>query len=298
MNSLPPQAAKRIDSHQHCWSLSRGDYDWMAGASPALAPLRRDYLPPDLEPLLAATGVSHAVMVQAAATEAESQFMLELADSTDWVAGVVGWVDLGAFDAPGRLEMLAGHPKLVGVRPMLQDLADPTWLLHGPNPGVWEAVELRDLRFDALIKPNQLQMLRCFAVAHDHIQIVVDHAAKPPLSQGWNSFAMAKWRTDIRSLSRVPTVRCKFSGLLTEAEPREIADKTAAMRHLSPVLYWLLDCFGAERLLWGSDWPVLTLAADYRGWADICEQLFLRLSPSEQEQIWAGNARSFYGLNV
>ena len=298
MNENLSSGLVRIDAHQHFWRPTRGDYDWMNGASPALAPLRRDYLPDELWPHLEAGNVRHTVLVQAAATEAETLFMLELARGTSWISGVVGWTDLASQQAPAHIERMAGVPKFCGFRPMLQDLPDPSWLLHAPRPAVWDVMCALGLRLDALIKFHQLPMLRCFVEHHDGLQVVVDHAAKPPLRDGWYGLAMEKWRAQMRALAKHPSVVCKFSGLMTEAAEVDVATLESSINTLRPVLDWLLECFGAERLIWGSDWPVLNLAGSYGRWLSVCEALFEGLTTAEQSQIWAENARSFYALHI
>jgi L-fuconolactonase len=238
------------------------------------------------------------VLVQAAPTEAETAFMLALAAQHPWVAGVVGWVDLTAADAPQRLGHLATSAKLRGIRPMLQDLADDEWLLTGPVPRAWTAMAALQLRLDALVNTRHLGALDAFARRHTELQVVVDHAAKPPLREGWESPAMAAWRGGMRRLALLPNVHCKFSGLLTEAAPGDVASVDAALAVVRPVWGFLLEAFGAGRLMWGSDWPVLTLAGPYDLWASICTVLVGELAPPEQAQIWLENAVAFYGLNV
>ena len=293
---------RRIDAHQHFWQPARGDYHWMDGGDAALDPLRRDHLPQELLPLMQAAGVSHTVLVQAAATDAETAFMLALAQQHDWVAGVVGWVDLAASDAPQRLADLAGHTQFRGVRPMLQDLPDPAWLLSAPAPQVWEAMSDLSLRLDALVNTRHLAVLNEFAQRHPRLPVVIDHGAKPPLREGWGSAAMEAWRVHMRRIAAQPQVSCKFSGLLTEAAlapgaPPHAATE-AAIEAVRPVLHFLLETFGAGRLIWGSDWPVLTLAASYQRWTAVCEALLGELTPQEQAQIWSGNAQTFYGLEL
>ena len=270
----------------------------MAAGDAALNPLRRDHLPQELLPLMQAAGVSHTVLVQAAATEAETAFMLALAQQHGWVAGVVGWVDLAAGDAAQRLNDLAGYAKLRGIRPMLQDLPDPAWLLNAPAPQVWQAMSDLSLRLDALVNTRHLGVLNDFAQRHPRLPVVIDHGAKPPLREGWGSPTMEVWRVHMRHIAAQPQVCCKFSGLLTEAALAPDAPLQAAIEAVRPVLHFLLETFGAERLIWGSDWPVLTLAASYARWTAVCEALLGELAPQEQARIWSGNAQTFYGLEI
>lgn len=289
---------RRIDAHHHFWRPARGDYHWMSPDDPALAPLRRDFLPPELAALMKAADVRHSVLVQAAATAAETDFMLQLAEATPWVAGVVGWVDLAAEDAPQRLIRLATNPKLRGVRPMLQDLPDPHWLLRGPGTQVWDVMTLLELRLDALVKPEHLPMLELFAQKHAGLEVVIDHAAKPALREGWTSEAMERWRMQMRSLALQPQLHCKFSGLFNEAQAADVATMDRALSTIRPVWEFLLEHFGPSRLIWGSDWPVLNLAGSYERWAAVSEALIGELSVHEQAQVWSANAVAFYGLKL
>ena len=288
----------KVDAHQHFWQPARGDYHWMDAGDASLDPLRRDHLPQELLPLMHAASVSHTVLIQAAATEAETDFMLALAGQHSWVAGVVGWVDLAAGDAVQRLIRLAEHAKLRGIRPMLQDLPDPAWLVNAPSPQVWQAMEDLSLRLDALVNTRHLGALNDFVQRHPRLPVVIDHAAKPPLRAGWNSPAMEAWRIAMGVFAAQPQVCCKFSGLLTETALARNASAQAAIEAVEPVLHFLLETFGAGRLIWGSDWPVLTLAASYERWMSVCEALLSELAPHEQARIWAGNAQTFYGLQL
>ena len=286
----------RLDAHQHFWQLARGDYAWLGGDQPALAPLRRDFLPPDLAPLLGAHGVARTVLVQATDSVAETEFMLSLARANPFIAGVVGWVDLAAADASATLERLAHDTALRGVRPMLQDLARDDWLLTAPRPEALRTLQRLGLRFDALVKPRQLGALGRFAMDRPALPIVIDHAAKPPLSEGWQSPAMQDWRRGMAALAALPQVACKLSGLLTELAPADRASPGRALAALRPVVDALLGWFGPARLMWGSDWPVLTLAGTYADWIATSDALLAPLSADERAQVQHGTARRFYGL--
>ena len=288
----------RTDSHQHFWRPARGDYGWLRADEPALAPLYRDFLPADLAPIRAAHGVTQTVLVQAAATEAETDFMLSLADQHDFIGGVVGWVDLSRADSVATLERWARHPRFKGVRPMLQDLPDADWIAHAPHPDVVAALIRLGLRFDALVKPQHLAPLLRFTDRWPALPVVIDHAAKPALAAGWAADWAATWRTGMAELARRPQVVCKFSGLLTEAAGPARSDPHAALAAVRPVWDALLNTFGPGRLLWGSDWPVLTLAAGYADWVAVCEALAVELSVQDQSSFWAGNAATFYGLEA
>jgi len=274
----------RIDAHQHFWSLARGDYGWL---TPALAPLYRDFAPADLQPLLAAHAVRGTVLVQAAPTLAETQWLLQLAARHDLVQGVVGWVDLVAGDAATTIGALAADPHFKGVRPMLQDLPEADWIATAPTGAAVDALVRHGLRFDALVKPPHLPHLLRFAERHPALPIVIDHAAKPDIARG----RFAPWRRDLAALARQPGLHCKLSGLATEAGP----DWSAA--RLRPYAETVLELFGPRRVMWGSDWPVLQLAGDYAGWVQCCEDLLAPLDADDRQAVWAGTAERFYRLD-
>jgi L-fuconolactonase len=286
----------RVDSHQHFWRVSRGDYGWLRPDEPALAPLLRDFAPGDLRPLLSAHGVARTVLVQAADSVAETDFLLDLAARHDFIAGVVGWVDLASAGSIATLERWAAQPKFKGIRPMLQDLPDADWIAQRPNADVLRAIERLGLRFDALVKPRNLSALLRFVQRHPGLPVVIDHAAKPQLAQGWDAPWAEAWRAGMAALAAMPGLCCKFSGLLTEASPSSLGSIGAAVDALRPVWRALLDWFGAERLMWGSDWPVLTLAADYARWADVSDALIGELPAAQQALVRGGTAQRFYGL--
>ena len=283
----------RIDAHQHLWRLARGDYRWLRADVPALAPIHRDFEPDDLVPLLQAHGVSRTVLVQAADSVAETDDMLQLATLNDWIAGVVGWVDLSQPGAVQTLKRWASHPKFKGVRPMLQDLPAADWLDHGPAPAMVQALVQLGLRLDALVKPEHLPALARFAARWPQLPIVIDHAAKPVLRQGWRAPWARAWRAGLTELARRPQVFCKFSGLLTEmddhAEPAEL---------LAPAWQTLVGLFGPERLMWGSDWPVLNLAGDYDTWVELAGECIATLPAAGQAAVWRSTAARFYRLGA
>lgn len=286
----------RVDAHQHFWRLSRGDYRWLNGSEAGLAPLRRDFMPADLRGELAAAGVVRSVLVQAADSLAETEFMLELSAAQPFVAGVVGWVDLGRVESIATLETWATHAAFKGVRPMLQDLPQDDWIERAPHPEVLLALLRLGLRLDALVQPQHLAALLRFARAWPELPIVIDHAAKPPLADGPRSPAYAAWRRQMVALAALPGVHCKVSGLLTLL-PRSDLSPAEAVVLLRPLLDDLLQLFGPARLMWGSDWPVLTLSSGYPDWVAVSEGLFDVLSPVERARLWGGTAATFYGLH-
>ena len=287
---------QRIDAHQHFWQLARGDYAWLRADDPDVAPLVRDFLPDALLPLMRTHEVTRTVLVQAAESVAETAFLLGLAAAHDFIAGVVGWVALDRDEAPSTLERLAADGRLKSVRPMLQDLPADDWIVQAPRPDALRTLQRLGLRFDALVRPRQLPALARFARAWPELPIVIDHAAKPPLSAAWNDEAMQAWRHDMAALAAAPQVCCKISGLLTELAPPDRASPARAAERLRPVVGALLGWFGPGRLMWGSDWPVLTLAGSYAEWVCVSDDLLVALSADERAQVLHGSAQRFYGL--
>jgi L-fuconolactonase len=271
----------RIDAHQHFWHIARGDYSWL---TPALGAIYRDFNPEDLAPHLAAHGIAATILVQAAPTHAETAFLLDLADKTAFVAGVVGWTEFAAPGADATIARLAADPLLVGLRPMVQDMDDDDWLMRAELAPAFDAMIAHQLVFDALLKPRHLRRLIAVLERYPKLRVVVDHAAKPAIGSG----ADAAWRRDIAAVARFSNVACKLSGLVTEAPSNWTVDD------LRPYAEHLVTCFGAERLIWGSDWPVVNLAADYRRWISTAEQLMAGLDASAQSLVFGGNAVGSY----
>jgi L-fuconolactonase len=271
----------RIDAHQHFWSLSRGDYGWL---TPALGEIHRDFGPDDLRPLLAAHAIDRTILVQAAPTEAETRYLLGLAARTDFVAGVVGWVDLEASDVAQRIADLAADPLLVGLRPMVHDIADDDWLTRPGLDAGFAALIGQGLVFDALLRPRHIAPMLRRLERSPGLSVVIDHAAKPDLAGG----DLADWRDGIAALARSETVACKLSGLVTEA------GLGWTIATLEPVFDHLLACFGPERLIFGSDWPVVTLRASYGRWVETVAALLSPLGANERDAIMGGTARRVY----
>ena len=286
----------KTDSHQHFWRPTRGDYTWLRADVAALAPLVRDFLPSDLEPALQASGITQTVLVQAADSVAETEFMLDLAERHGFIGGVVGWVDLSRDDAVATLERLAAHPKLKGVRPMLQDLPSVDWIARAPRADAVRTLIRLGLRFDALVKPQHLPALLQFLRAWPELRAVIDHAAKPQLADGWNAEWATSWRRHMAEIAALPQVSCKFSGLMTEMPAHARASTRSTIDALRPVWDALLQWFGPARMMWGSDWPVLTLAGSHADWVAVSEAFIGELAAAEQAFVWHETARRFYGL--
>ena len=274
-----------IDSHHHVWRLSRGDYDWL---TPDLTDLYRDFEPADLAPLMAAGGVAGGIVVQAAESEAETGFLLDLANKSPTILGVVGWTDFAAPDGPAAIARLARHPRLKGFRPMLQDDPDDDFILRPAALAALAALRDEGLRLDALVRPRHLPRLISLRERFPDLPMVIDHAAKPDIAGGqWEP-----WADDMRRLADDGRTCCKLSGLLTEAAPGAGAD---ALRRYADLV---LDAFGAERVMWGSDWPVVLLAGDYGGWLAMAQALVAGRSDAERAAIFGGTAARFYGLDA
>lgn len=288
---------EKIDSHCHFWSLDRGDYGWLTPDNSALAPIYRDFGPDDMKPLATTAGISRYVAVQAAPTEDETVFLLNQAVTTPEIAGVVGWVDLTAEDAPERIGKLAGDPRFKGVRPMLQDIEDDEWILNAPTRAAIDAVINTGLRFDALVLPRHLGVLQRFIEANPRLPVIIDHAAKPALAAPADDPRHAMWETGMTRLASIPHVHCKLSGLLTEMRPDQYASVEKAVSILQPYVDRLLEWFGPDRLVWGSDWPVLTLAGPHGFWIEVSQSLLTNLSAAGRDAIYGGNAGRFYDLN-
>jgi len=274
----------RIDAHQHFWRISRGDYGWL---TPKLAPIYRDFGIDDLRPHLAQADIVGTVLVQAAPTEGETEFLLTLAAESDGlVKAVVGWIDFEAKDAPERLERLARNLLLRGVRPMIQDISDTDWMLRAELDRIFRAIIDLHLRFDALVQPRHLGNLRKLLDRHADLKVVIDHGAKPRISAGERE----PWASDMRKLARETGAWCKLSGLVTEAGASwRVAD-------LRPYVDHLLESFEPERLIWGSDWPVVELAGGYEQWWKATEELLRPLDDASRERVLGRNAARFYGM--
>ena len=194
-----------IDSHQHVWQLSRGDYGWL---TPELKPLYRDFLPRDIEPIFKELRIDGSILVQAAPTLAETEFLLDLAAQHDFIFGVVGWVDMESLSAPACIEKLAENPYFLGIRPMIQDISDIHWMLKKEITPSLKMLEDLNLTFDALVLPPHLPNLIQLLGNYPHLKVVIDHGAKPFIKNA----ILQPWVTEMKMLSDFPNVFCKLSG--------------------------------------------------------------------------------------
>ena len=271
-----------IDAHQHFWKIDRGDYTWF---TPAQAAIQRDFLPADLQPILQELNIKGTIVVQAAASAAETQFILNLALQYDFILGVVGWVDMLERSAIANLEQLAGNPYLRGIRLMLHDLEADNWILQPNLTPIFRSLVDLNLTFDALIYPRHLKYILRFANLFPDLKIVIDHAAKPLIAKQ----QVQPWADDLGELALLPNVYCKLSGLVTEALPNW------QWHDLYPYMDQLFVHFGNHRILWGSDWPVLTLATTYQAWFQFCYQ-YVDQNNLEANSIFGATAIQFYNL--
>lgn len=273
-----------IDSHFHIWQLQRGDYGWL---TPDSGSIFRDVGVADWQAQATANdnGIRHGILVQAAPSVAETEFLLQQAALyPQHILGVVGWVDLAADDAPARIAQLAANPLLLGVRPMLQDIADPRWIMQPKVLNALAALPQYDLSFDALVRPVHLPHIGRLAELLPELRIIIDHGAKPDMVDG----VFEEWAQAMAWLSEYPNVWCKLSGLLNESgTPPSPAACTAYMKHI-------LTCFSG-RTLWGSDWPVLELAGDYSDWLAHCRRLVTELRAAP-EDVFTRAAQAAYRL--
>jgi L-fuconolactonase len=273
----------RIDGHQHFWDLSRGDYQWL---TPRLTPIYRDFLPEDLVPVFARHGIEGTVLVQAAASDAETDFMLSLADGNRFIRGVVGWVDFADPASPDRIGALARHPLLKGLRPMIQDIADDDWMLRPELDAAFLALIEHNLTFDALILPRHLDQLLTLIQRYPEMRVVVDHCAKPEIAAG----NFDGWAARMAAVASASAAFCKLSGLVTEA------GAGWSVETLRPYVEHVIDVFGPERVIWGSDWPVCTLAASYDAWCEASDVLLSDCTSEERDAMLSDNAMRAYSL--
>jgi len=277
-----------IDAHQHYWRYDPVAYGWIG---PGMEVLARDWLPTDYAPLRERHGIAATIAVQARSDEADTEWLLAQARDNAWIAGVVGWIDLRAPDVAARLAHWQAQGPLVGVRHQVQDEADPAaWLADAAfNRGVAE-VQRAGLVYEVLLRHQQLHAALDFCARHDAAPLVLDHLGKPDISG--DAQAYARWEGQMRALSLLPHVYVKLSGLVTEAgvDAGGRFDRAGILRHLDTVL----DLFGADRLVFGSDWPVCQLAAPFQDVIALIRDWAAPLAEAERMAIFGGNAGNIY----
>jgi len=277
-----------IDAHHHFWDPTRASYPWMTDA---LAPIRRRFGPEDLEPLLSPNGVDRTVLVQTRSSLDETREFLATAAQHDFIAGVVGWVDLTA-DVPKQLASLRAAPggkKLVGIRHQAHDEADPEWLGKKDVRRGIAGVGKAGLTYDVLVRTRELPAALALVEALPDMRFVVDHIAKPPIASGESS----EWTARLKPLAAFRNVFVKLSGMVTEADWKQWT-----VRDVRPYVQRVLEWFGPERCVFGSDWPVCLVAASYARVIDVCGQAIGDLAADDRERIFGGNAEQLYRLPV
>lgn len=266
-----------IDSHQHFWQVGRFDYPWMTEA------LCQDYLPTDLQPILKQNGIEKTVLVQASNSIAESRWLLDLADSNDFIAGVVGWVDLTS----SQIDHLS-HPKLKGVRHLVESEPNDDWLIQPSVLAGLQKLSARGLTYDLLVHTRHLKHVPVVAETCPDLKLVIDHLAKPPIARN----EIKEWSQAFKPLARYPNISCKLSGLVTEANWNSWHTDD-----LRPYVDCALEFFGPDRMMFGSDYPVCLLAATYDRVLDSFLEIFRYLSDTDREKIFSTNAAKFYRLD-
>ena len=279
-----------IDAHQHFWQIGKHDCTW---PTRDLTAIYRDFGLEDLLPLTKFAGVTGSVVVQSQESDADTDYLLALAEQSDFIKAVVGWVDLAAPAAPARIARLAAQPNLRGLRPMLQGLPDDGWILRPELEPAIAAMKEHQLAFDALVYTRHLPYLEQFARRHPDLPIVIDHAAKPAVIA--SDRPAEDWCNAISSIAELANVHCKISGLPTEA------GRDQGLAELLPYIQHLLGVFGAERLMWGSDWPVIGLAPNkqlstYKNWLDLVCHALAGCKMSEIESVFIGTSLRFYRI--
>ncbi|MET8690097.1 amidohydrolase family protein [Streptomyces sp. NPDC004732] len=277
-----------VDAHHHVWDLSVRDQDWITGD--ALAPIRRNFSLADLAPEARAAGVGATVAVQTVTVLEETPELLALAAESDLVAGVVGWTDLtrpDVADALAALRALPGGQHLVGIRHQVQGEPDPEWLLRPNVRRGLSALAAAGLAYDLVVLPHQLPACAKTAAELPELTFVLDHLGKPPIVRG----ALEPWASALRALAARPNTVCKLSGMVTEAD-----HATWTVDDLRPYADTVLEAFGPGRLMYGSDWPVSTLAAAYTEVLDAARLLTASLDTAERGEVFGGTARRVYGL--
>ena len=273
----------RIDSHQHFWRFNPTDYGWMKQDWP----IRRDFLPQDLELELGKCKLDGCVAVQARQSREESRWLLELADSASIIRGVVGWVDLRSSDVAKQLEEFAKHPKFVGVRHVVQDEPDDGFMLREDFQRGIAALAQFDLTYDLLVFPKHLPAAISLVQRFPKQSFVLDHIAKPLIKDR----VLSPWREQIQELAKLPNVFCKVCGMVTEADWQHWRSD-----NFKPYLDVVFEAFGPERLMYGSDWPVCLLAGNYERVFGLANDYVSGFQIDDKAKFFGRNAAAFYGL--
>jgi len=283
------EKVERIDAHHHLWRYSAQEYGWI---DESMAALRRDFLPTDLKAAMTSAGIDGTIAVQARQSLDETRWLLDMADTTDAIRGVVGWAPIAGEEFPGVMEEFDGRVKLKGLRHVIQDEPDEQYILREDfNSGIRAMVD-SGLVYEILIFERHLDDAIYFVDEHPRQPFVLDHIAKPLIAAG----QLEPWATRMRELGRRENVWCKLSGMVTEADWRKDPARASSLATLKPYLDVAVEAFGPARLMAGSDWPVCLLATGYAQWFDLLRSYFAGFSEAERAAIFGGNAIEVYGL--
>ena len=283
------EKVERIDAHHHLWRYSAQEYGWI---DESMAALRRDFLPTDLKAAMTSAGIDGTIAVQARQSLDETRWLLDMADTTDAIRGVVGWAPIAGEEFPGVMEEFDGRVKLKGLRHVIQDEPDEQYILREDfNSGIRAMVD-SGLVYEILIFERHLDDAIYFVDEHPRQPFVLDHIAKPLIAAG----QLEPWATRMRELGRRENVWCKLSGMVTEADWRKDPARASSLATLKPYLDVAVEAFGPARLMAGSDWPVCLLATGYAQWFDLLRSYFAGFSEAERAAIFGGTAIEVYGL--
>ena len=282
-----------IDSHQHFWDIGKFSYPWMSG----VPQLKRNFLPQDLKPHLDSCGISKSIIVQADTSVEETIWLLEIADNHDFIAGVVGWVDLESDDVEYVVEKLSSNSKLIGIRHLVHDEIENDWILRPKVIRGLKVMASVGLSYDLLVRPVHLKFIPELMELVPDLRAVVDHIAKPNIFK----HEIESWESDLEAVAKIDGIYCKFSGMVTEADysewssfqdQNELIDEIS--RQIAPYAHIVKKLFGIDRLIWGSDWPVCTLAVPYEVVYSAALKSLGNLNQQEKKSLLSGNAMNFY----
>ena len=272
-----------VDSHHHLWEIDKFNYSWM----PEGSPLSVDYSPEDLAPLITEAGIDYTVVVQAVSSPDEAYWLLDLAERNDFIAGIIGWVDLTDPKVGYILDKLQESQYFKGVRHIWENEPDAAWIVNsGAVNGLQELVR-RNLTFDFLAKPPNLPFIPEIMDKVPDLRAVIDHIAKPKIAD----HLVEPWLTDLRKVASINGIHCKISGMITEADHH---NWTA--NDLRPYVHHVLGLFGTDRIMFGTDWPVCTLAGDYVTVVDTTKSILESLTLEATNDVFGGTANRFYNL--
>ncbi|MDG1912502.1 MAG: amidohydrolase family protein [Flavobacteriaceae bacterium] len=275
----------KIDAHQHFWKYTPERDTWI---DDSMAKLQADFLPSDLKGLLEANSIQGCIAVQADQSEEETKWLLNLATENDFIKGVVGWVDLCADTVEERLLFFSKNPFFKGVRHIVQAEKSDFVLQEDFQNGIRKLTPL-GLTYDLLVYPHQLEAATELVFQHPEQTFILDHLAKPNIK----AHEIESWKSQIERISAAPNISCKLSGMVTEADSAHWKAKD-----FTPYLQTVFDYFGVERILFGSDWPVCLLAAEYKKVLQLVQDFTANLSKEEQTRIFGANACEIYNLTI